>query len=85
MYTILSNSNVDNVKKKNEKGGVSYVMAQKHIQVFLAKIKIKFISLQILHINFLEFGWLSVGTMGGGVSYSLILLKAQLSTELCIN
>lgn len=35
--------------KKNEKGGgVSYVMAQKHIQVFLAKIKIKFILLQIL-------------------------------------
>lgn len=58
MYTILSNSNVDNVKKKNEKGGgVSYVMAQKHIQVFLAKIKFKFILLQILHINFLEFGW----------------------------
>lgn len=58
MYTILSNSNVDNVKKKNEKGGggVSYVMAQKHIQVFLAKIKFKFILLQILHKNFLEFG-----------------------------
>lgn len=56
MYTILSNSNVDNIKKKRKRREVSYVMAQKHIQVFLAKIKIKFILLQILHINFLEFG-----------------------------
>lgn len=72
--------------KKKEKGGVSYVMAQKHIQVFLAKIKIKFILLQVLHKNFLEFGWLSFGTIGGGGgSYSLILLQAQLSIELCIN
>lgn len=44
------------LKKKRKGGGVSYVMAQKHIQVFLAKMKIKFILLQILHINFLEFG-----------------------------
>lgn len=36
---------------------MSYVMAQKHIQAFLAKIKIKFILLQVLHKNFLEFGW----------------------------
>lgn len=35
-------------KKKKGWGRVSYVMAQKHIQVFLAKIKIKFILLQIL-------------------------------------
>lgn len=79
MLTILK-------KTKRKRGGVSYVMAQKHVQVFLAKIKFKFILLQVLHKYFLEFGWLSVVTIGeGGGSYSLILLKAQLSTELCIN